>query len=134
LDDLDLEIHTDIVPRVAGIIAHLASISSNEGVPGPVGGGKPKGYLWSEYGVRTPFESMDDLNIYLNKRLAYRNKSINITSQKLVFCHLDLCRRNMIMLPDRSICLLDFGSAGVFPRFFELITSFYLNPYDPAYI
>ncbi|OCL01530.1 hypothetical protein AOQ84DRAFT_393597 [Glonium stellatum] len=134
LDHLDLNIHTDIIPRVASIISHLGSISSNsQASPGPVGGGKPQGYLWSDYGTCTIFRSIEDMNTWLNKRLALHGKSIDLTSQRLVFCHLDLCRRNMIMLRDRSIGLIDFGHAGFFPRFFEIVSLEYLNPYDPNY-
>jgi hypothetical protein len=133
LDDLDLDIHTDVIPRIAKVIAHLGGIAGGAQVPGPVGGGKPQGYLWSDFGSRTIFRSIDDMNTWLNKRLALRDKSIDLTSQKLVFCHLDLSRRNMIMLPDRSICLVDFGCAGYFPRFFELVSLFHLNPRDAEY-
>jgi hypothetical protein len=52
----------------------------------------------------------------------------------MVSCHLDLCRRDMIMLPDRSICLADFGCAGFFPRFFEVLSLSILNPPDPEYV
>ncbi|KAF2808040.1 uncharacterized protein BDZ99DRAFT_489555 [Mytilinidion resinicola] len=128
LDDLDLTVHTDIIPRVASIIAHFGSLSGGQ-VPGPIGGGKLHGYLWGIDGTYTVFTSIEDMNIWLNKRLEVRH----LTSQALVLCHLDLCRRNMIMLPDRSICVADFGCAGLFPRFFELLTLSFLNPYDPEY-
>jgi hypothetical protein len=39
----------------------------------------------------------------------------------------------MIMLPDRTICLVDFGFAGFFPRFFEFVSLDYLNPRDAEY-
>lgn len=91
------------------------------------------GHLWSEYGARTEFKSPGDLNAYLNQWLGLRNQSIDLTNQKLVFCHLGLCRRNMIMLPDRSICLLDFAHAGLYPRVFELVSCRFVCPDDPPY-
>ncbi|KAF2420969.1 hypothetical protein EJ08DRAFT_702309 [Tothia fuscella] len=128
LDDLDLAIHTDIIPRVTSIISHLQSFSSD--VPGPLEKGRPRGYIWSDDGARTVFHSTQELNTWLNKRLEIHKKTIDITSEELVFCHMDLCRRNMIMLPDRTICLVDFGFAGFYPRFFELVSLNYLNPCD----
>ncbi|KAF2495107.1 hypothetical protein BU16DRAFT_561412 [Lophium mytilinum] len=157
LDDLDLTVHTDIIPRVASIITHFGTISGGQ-VPGPIGGGKLHGYLWGIDGTRTVFTCIEDMNTWLNKRLEVRRQieekrlrlskteeernrvlehglstNIDLTSQALVFCHLDLCRRNMIMLEDRSICVVDFGCAGLFPRFFEPLTLSFLNPYDPEY-
>lgn len=137
LDDLDLGIHTDIIPRLANIVAHFGSISSQ--IPGPVGGGKARGPIWAFEGARMVFHSIHDLNEWLNKRLAYHgeitshSQSIDITSMKLVLCHMDLSRRNMIMLPDRSLCLLDFGSAGLYPRYFEVASLQHLNPDDTEY-
>lgn len=46
-------------------------------------GSQPQGYLWGDYGVQASFESVHDLNVWLNRRL--------------VLCHMDLCRRNMIL-------------------------------------
>jgi Ser/Thr protein kinase RdoA (MazF antagonist) len=137
LDDLDLGVHADIVPRVANIIAHLGRISHP--VPGPLGGGKARGYIWSDEGARAVFHSPDDLNAWVNKRLALHrkmgkhDKTIDVSSEEMVLCHMDLVRRNMIMLPDRTICLVDFGHAGLFPRFFEAVSLNYLNPYDGEY-
>jgi hypothetical protein len=131
LDDLDLQVYTDLIPRIAIIIAHMESMISE--IPGPPGGGRPEGYLWSDEGARTEFHSAEELNTWLNKRLSTQNTSIDITSEKLVFCHMDLCRRNMIMLPDRTICLLDFGFAGFYPRCFEVVTLDFLTTEDVGY-
>ena len=133
LGDLDLDSHPEIVPQVANIIQHLGQIGGGQ-VPGPVGGGEPQGYLWGDDGTRTVFNSTTDMSHWLNKRLILRNKSIDLTSYPLVLCHMDLCRRNMILMEDgKSICLVDWGHAGLFPRFFELATLSCLNPYDEPY-
>jgi aminoglycoside phosphotransferase (APT) family kinase protein len=133
LKDLDLDIHKDIVPRVADVIAHLGRIPGGH-VPGPVGGGKPQGYLWGDYGTKAVFHSVADMNAWLNKRLVLRNESIDLTPYPLVLCHMDLCRRNMILEEDnKSIWLVDWGHAGLFPRFFEVATISCLNPYDAPY-
>lgn len=50
LKELGLDVRTDIIPRVAQIIAHLRQIQGGQ-VPGPIGGGYPEGYLWGEYGA-----------------------------------------------------------------------------------
>lgn len=75
-----------------------------------------------------------DMNKWLNRRLALRDESIDLTPHPLVLCHMDLCRRNMILKEDnQSICLLDLAHAGLFPRFFEVATISCLNPFDAQY-
>lgn len=119
LEELDFDDQKKIIPRLANIIKHLEQVSGNQ-VPGPVGGGILKGYLWGDYGTRTNFYSVSDMNTWLNKRLILRNEYIDLTPYPLVLCHMDLCRRNIILEEDnKSICLLDWGHAGLFPRFFE---------------
>ncbi|KAI9748178.1 MAG: hypothetical protein M4579_007290 [Chaenotheca gracillima] len=133
IDALDLSIHEDIVPRIAKIIEHLGQILG-DGIPGPVGGGEPQGYLWGDDGADAIFGSVEELNAWLNKRLALRDKSIDVTPYPLVLCHMDLCRRNMILDEEtNAIWLLDWGFAGFYPRFFEIYTLRWSPPYDPSY-
>lgn len=132
LKDLDLNEHQDIIPRVAKIIEHLGQIPSDQ-IPGPVGNGFQQGYLWGDNGAETIFHSVDDLNASLNKRLLIRNLSIDLSPYPLVLCHMDLCRRNMMLNDNKAICLLEWGHAGLLPRFFKYATIACLNPYDKLY-
>lgn len=132
LHTVDLEKHTDIIPRLAKIVAHLGQIQGGL-VPGPIGGGQPEGYLWGDDGARTTFTSVADLEAWLNKRLAVRDKSIDLDSHPLVLCHMDLCRRNMILEKDNTICLVDWGFSGLYPRFFEVTSLSFFNFYDEPY-
>lgn len=133
LKDLDLSIHKDIVQRVVSIIAHLGKVPGDQ-VPGPLRGGKPQGYLWGDDGAKTAFHSIADMNTWLNKRLSLLNESIDLKPYPLVLCHLDLCRRNMILREDnKSIYLVDWAHAGLYPRFFEVAAISCLNPHDPPY-
>ncbi|KAI1978664.1 hypothetical protein LOZ53_005666 [Ophidiomyces ophidiicola] len=59
-----------LTQRVSDIQAHLMSIQAEPNTPpGPVGGGLPWGYLWGDFGGNACFNSVKDLNLYLNKRL-----------------------------------------------------------------
>lgn len=110
----------DVAKRLADIVAHLQDIRGGDGLaPGPVGGGIPRGYLWGDDGTKTAFHSVKDMNDWLNKRLELIDKSIDLTPYPPVLCHLDLCRRNIILMEDNSICVVDWGHAGFYPRFFE---------------
>ncbi|TGO61256.1 hypothetical protein BOTNAR_0131g00020 [Botryotinia narcissicola] len=130
--ELDLDEHTDIIPRVAEIIGHLGTIQGGQ-VPGPIGGGQPQGYLWGDDGAGTSFTSTSDLEAWLNKRLAINDKSINLTSHPLVLCHMDLCRRNMILKDDNTISLVDWGCSGLYSRHFEFASLSFIMPYDESY-
>jgi hypothetical protein len=132
MHEVDLDAKNDIVSRIAQIISHLGQIQDNQ-TPGPVGGGQPQGYLWGDDGARTTFSSVADLEAWLNKRLALQDKSIDLSSHPLVLCHMDLCRRNMILKEDNTISFLDWGFAGMYPRFFEIASISYMNPYDKPY-
>jgi thiamine kinase-like enzyme len=57
---------------------------------------------------------------WLNHRLPDVEAKLALEKYPLVLCHLDLAPRNMIRLEDGSLCLLDWKSAGFYPRFFEV--------------
>ncbi|OBT45920.1 hypothetical protein VE00_04191 [Pseudogymnoascus sp. WSF 3629] len=137
LAELDLGVRDDIVPHIAQIIAHLGQIEVRDDLsdvaPGPIGGGSPRGYLWGEDGAAATFTCMSDLNAWLNKRLALQEKSIDLHGSPLVRCHLDLAQRNMILKDDNTISLIDWGCAGLYPRFYETLTIPCLSPRDALY-
>jgi Choline/ethanolamine kinase len=49
------------------------------------------------------------------------------------FCHLDLVRRNIIMLPEGSFCLLDWEHAGFYPRVFETYCLRFIRQHDYSF-
>jgi hypothetical protein len=131
--DLDLRVHTEIIPRITNIIDHLGKIEHGR-KPGPIGEKGPQGYLWGDDGVDKAFVSVAHLNHYLNRRLSYRNDSIDLSPYPLVLCHMDLVRRNIILGEDgTSIYLLDWAHAGFYPRFYELAALPCMSPYDEPY-
>ncbi|KAJ5784126.1 uncharacterized protein N7518_009803 [Penicillium psychrosexuale] len=71
--DVDLEERKDILPRIANIIMHLGQIKGL--TPGPITGAQPVGYIYGDYGARTTFKSMEDMNVYMNSRLQPLNSS-----------------------------------------------------------
>ncbi|KAJ5919076.1 hypothetical protein N7466_010019 [Penicillium verhagenii] len=135
LDKVDLNVHTDIPSRVVKILEHLGQIRSADSIPGPVKGGEAMGYIFGDEGAKTAFTSLEHLTAYMNKRLQYRNDSIDLEpyDQNLVLCHGDICRRNIIMKEDGALTLLDWGYSGFYPRFFELATLSCVLPYDKEF-
>ncbi|EGD99326.1 hypothetical protein TESG_06593 [Trichophyton tonsurans CBS 112818] len=110
---------SEITRKLIKIIGHLGQIAGGS-VPGPVGGGIPRGTLWGDGGAKREFRSLEDVNDWVNKRIEPIDETVDLTPYPLVLCHMDLCRRNMVLKKDESICLLDWGYAGFYPRFYEM--------------
>ncbi|EGE09350.1 Phosphotransferase enzyme family protein [Trichophyton equinum CBS 127.97] len=118
LEDLDLK-DTDIYKRLAHVVMELSSVQGGT-VPGQIDGGTLQGYLWGDDGTKNVFNTVEDMNHWINTRIRLINKEIDLRPYPLVLCHLDLCRRNIKLMEDDSICLLDWGHSGFFPRFYEI--------------
>jgi len=102
---------------IAKALAHLSQIRNNQ--PGPLGGGLAYGLLWIEGDWISP-KSAEDVETYFNTRQLKRHEKLNIQDQPFNLCHLDVVPRNVLKLGNGSSCLLDWASAGFYPRFFEI--------------
>jgi thiamine kinase-like enzyme len=63
--------------------------------------------------------TISDIEEYYNKRQLKDSTHLNLARYPLVFCHLDIAPRNILVLDDGSLCLIDWESAGFYPRLFE---------------
>ncbi|KAL1613567.1 hypothetical protein SLS56_012253 [Neofusicoccum ribis] len=106
------------VGRIAHALSHFAQIRGDK--PGALGGGVSRGLLWSDDLEFAP-ASIRDIEEYYNTR-QLKSQSLNLKGYPLVLCHLDVAPRNILQLEDGSICLLDWASAGFYPRLFEICT------------
>jgi len=99
---------------------HLHSFTSLR--PGPLDSGYARGLLWSEVTSGQSFASCDDLQRYLDVRLAFlgNTATINVRDVQMSFCHLDIAPRNILVGNDGSIGLLDWGCAGFYPKVFDI--------------
>lgn len=86
--------------------------------PGPFGGGLAYGQLWLDYESIAP-ATISDIEEYYNKRQLKELPNLQLKDYPLVFCHLDIAPRNILVLEDGSLCLIDWASAGFYPRLFE---------------
>ncbi|CZT07040.1 uncharacterized protein RAG0_12643 [Rhynchosporium agropyri] len=115
-----------VVDKIVEALDYLATIPMpvTQG-PGPVGGSPPRGYLWSDSGISSSFATISEMQNWLNQLLTdylpnFQGNILEFTSANLVVCHTDLAPRNILYLRDGRIALLDWGSAGFYPRVFEL--------------
>ncbi|OBT94541.1 hypothetical protein VE01_07279 [Pseudogymnoascus verrucosus] len=117
LDEINCREHPGLIDRLALAIHGLFS-QIPCGPPGPTNGGIPRGYLFSEDGALTTFNTIPKLNKWMNKRLRAKDgePGFDFTASECVFYHQDLARRNIILRPDGSFCLIDWEHAGFYPR------------------
>lgn len=113
----------DLIRRVIKALDHLATLPMPRSHgPGPVCGGIAQGGLWSEYGAGTSFTSMQDMETWLNKRLDLSSRKLprfSLGSTKLLLCHMDVVRRNIILTEKDEICFIDWAQAGFYPGYFQ---------------
>jgi thiamine kinase-like enzyme len=99
-------------------------------VPGPLDGGHAESFPWgrAQKEAEDTFTSLQDLMTCIDKRLARhakRNKqektrSIDLEGQKLAVCHGDLAPRNILILADGKVALLDWEWMCFYPAVFDL--------------
>ncbi|CAG7952470.1 unnamed protein product [Penicillium salamii] len=70
---------------------------------------------------------------WFNSRLFAHNPNLDLQSCDLVLCHLDIAPRNIIWQEDGSLCLIDWASAGFYPRLFEFCMQWILDGKDGTF-
>ncbi|KAF2635454.1 hypothetical protein P280DRAFT_360914, partial [Massarina eburnea CBS 473.64] len=116
------DVGSELMERIARAVNHLSTlpIPSSQG-PGPVYGGMPRGYLWSDYGAYTSFASLRDMETWLNQRLdiCRQPARFSLNSTELLFAHMDIARRNIILTTEGDLCFIDWAHSGFYPRSFQ---------------
>jgi serine/threonine protein kinase len=85
--------------------------------PGSFHEGPATGQLWKDPYIAC--SAVSDIEEYYNTRQLSEGPKLNLKNYPLVFCHLDIAPRNILVLEDGSLCLIDWASAGFYPRLFE---------------
>lgn len=106
-----------LVHRVAYTLAHLAEISCR--IAGPLESGVPRGLFWPDNETLS-FNTIIDIEIYFNSRLAKGGSQLDFGQCRAVLCHLDVAPRNILWQEDGTICLIDWECAGFYPRVLEV--------------
>lgn len=93
---------------------HLASFHRD--YPGPLHSDELLGILWEDE-IPDDYNTLGGLEDWINNR---QDDRVFLRDARPVLCHLDTALENMLWLPGGTICLLDWASAGYYPRYFEL--------------
>ncbi|OCB88675.1 hypothetical protein A7U60_g4148 [Sanghuangporus baumii] len=115
-------------------IRELRSISSRAGPPPfpgpPSDDGTPQkctGRLFTEDGQSGPFHSYQEMSKWYQKQLLFMQRQWKVgldsgpfdDSVPLVFTHMDLHPRNLILGDDGQLWIVDWNDAGWYPSWFE---------------
>jgi aminoglycoside phosphotransferase (APT) family kinase protein len=131
LDGETMETHLDeaIVSDVAEAICrvHCETMRLARTQPGPLDGKSADGFPWGENGCESQFRDVADLQQCVDKRLQFRpstrgqrRETIELQNMDLVFCHGDYALRNIMLLRNGDIGILDWANAAYYPAMFEL--------------
>ncbi|CAG7935128.1 unnamed protein product [Penicillium nalgiovense] len=104
------------IQRIARVLDHFATLRHN--VPGSLYEGPCRGILFPDT-EDWAFDSLDAMEKRFNSRLFVHNPTLTLQDCELVFCLLDIAPRNILWQEDGTLCLVDWASAGFYPRLFE---------------
>ena len=114
------------IQRLAGILEYFRSITADRA--GSLCGGPSIGLLWPDTNDLT-ISNVQQVEEWFNSRLFPGDGKVHFDISQLVLCHLDIAPRNIIWLDDGGVCLLDWASAGFYPRPLEFASLFF-QEYD----
>lgn len=118
------------VEKVARVLDYFATLRHT--VPGSLCGGACRGLLFPDT-EDLVFDSLDAMEKWFNSRLFANNPKLTFQGCELVFCHLDIAPRNILWLEDGSLCLIDWASAGYYPRLLGFCAQWCIEGKDGAF-
>jgi len=104
------------IRKLSAILDHFAGIKSSK--PGALGEGPSRALIFGQSDPPT-FKTIQELEEWFNDRLLEPTSKLTLAGSELILCHLDLFLRNILWAKDQPPCLLDWASAGFFPRILE---------------
>ncbi|OBZ76010.1 hypothetical protein A0H81_03299 [Grifola frondosa] len=107
-----------------GYISQLRRLRRS--VPGTLDGSACQGFPFSIYDAG-PFASYDDMTAWFNHKLDVCQRMHKAppdaprfdSSWPLVFTHMDLFPRNILLADDGTLFVIDWGKSGFYPSWFE---------------
>ena len=106
-----------LIKKLSNVLQSFERLSNYKS--GPLQGNMATGCLWPE-GESVHLNGIEDVECFYKSRLGEKEPKPALTDFSIVLCHLDLVPRNILWLHDGTICLLDWESAGFYPRLFEV--------------
>ena len=120
------------IRALARILRHFSTIKATK--PGPLALHGPSYALLFGESDHPTFEVTSELEEWFNHRLLSSEFSISLSDSEFTLCHLDFFPRNILWTANHPPCLLDWLTAGYWPRIFERCSHLILEDYisNPA--
>lgn len=99
------------------VLQHFTTVRST--TPGPLAGPGPSYALLFGESDHPTINSITELKQWLHRRLLDEKASLAFSPSNICLCHLDLFPRNILWQTGEPPCVLDWLSAGFWPRIFE---------------
>lgn len=115
------------ITKVAQVFDYFASLRHTS--PGPLCGGICRGLLFPDT-EDLQFDTLDEMEKWFNSRLFPHDPKLTIRGFELVLCHLDIAPRNILWQDDGSFYLIDWASAGYYPRLFQFCAQWVIEGKD----
>ena len=124
--ELPKGLKSKIISQLASMINQMQS-TVVAGPPGPVGCTKSRlmGLWFSDYGAG-PFETLGEMEDWFNYALEISQKfnqalpgTPRFILKKLVFSHMDVAPRNLLIDENSNVWVIDWACAGAYPPGFE---------------
>lgn len=142
---IETYIHTDshqtqretgeLVSKIFDALRHLHTVSCDKCTrPGPVSGAKPCGFPWGDYGLPCTMHRPQDLEALLYRILEIGGKQEvpNLVLGRLQLVHGDLAARNIMILDNGSIAIVDWVTLSYYPPVFEIASLFNARNLTPS--
>lgn len=125
-ESLPSEQRAAVIEQVANIVSQLQELRFDQ--PGPLGGGRCRGYWFSDYEAG-PFHDKTEFNDWFSRKLEFSQR-VGRASKDLppfdyssfVMVHHDLGPHNLILDRNGKVWVIDWGNAGAYPAIFEAAT------------
>lgn len=125
LDSITNEWDSKIIECVAQAIRYLHNHAMKISCANTIGSftdSHTDGFPWGQNGVRS-FRDIHGLESAVNSRLAIctspAHGTIHLQGEELAFCHMDLAPRNILLLKDGTIAIVDWMTLAIYPVIFE---------------
>jgi hypothetical protein len=115
------------ISKIACVLDYFATLHGH--IPGALNGGPSRGLVFPDT-ESLIFSNTQSMEEWFNSRLFEHQPKLSLRGCELVLCHLDIAPRNILWLDNDDICLVDWASAGYYPRLFEFCTQWIMQGRD----
>ncbi|KAL9124097.1 MAG: hypothetical protein Q9217_006538 [Psora testacea] len=116
------------VEALTRVLDHFAIFKSSN--PGPLALRGPSYALLFGESDHPTLNTTSELQEWFNHRLLHSDRQLDFSRFDMVLCHMDFFPRNILWEANQPPCLLDWLTAGYWPRIFERCSHLIVEGYE----